>query len=106
MSAEARASGGLGSGLDDDHTQRRPLFHPPQANGTELDAEIVTEIEADLSALQTELQHAARLAQQRNDPFWIDAAETLRERERRVVELWRNWQRENEEQKQPNKEDR
>ncbi|MBC7816107.1 MAG: M56 family metallopeptidase [Planctomycetaceae bacterium] len=86
------ASGGSGSGLDDaDVTQSETL---PDGRSTEVDTELVADIEAELSALRTELQHAARLAEQRNDPFWIDAAESLREREQHLVERWRRWKSE------------
>lgn len=76
----------LGSGLNDvDGVQTWPL---PDGRSTDEDS---ADIEAELSGLRTELQHAAQLAEQRHDPFWIDAAESLREREQRIVERWRQW---------------
>ncbi len=62
-----------------------PLPDPPNSDGTEM----IREIETELTALRTELNHAERLAEQQSDPKWLDAVEQLRDRERQLVERWR-----------------
>ena len=77
-----------------------PEFASPPAVADETDSPLIGEIESELSGLRTELQQAARLAEERGDPFWIEAAESLRERERRIVEHWQRTQKEQEEAKE------
>lgn len=72
----------LGSGLHEDHALHEPL---PDSRGTEM----IREIETELTALRTELNHVEQLAEQQSDPKWLDAVEQLRDRERRLVERWR-----------------
>ena len=66
---------------------------PAVAVADETDAPLIGEIESELSGLRTELQQAARLAEERGDPCWIETAESLRERERRFGDRWQQWQR-------------
>lgn len=63
----------------------------PAVADDEPDETLVGKIETELSGLRTELQQAARLAEERGDPDWLDAAESLRVRERRIVEQWKSF---------------
>ncbi len=63
-----------------------PNVAPPPAIAAEPDAELISDIEAELDALRSDLQRAEQLALSSGDASAIDTLEQLRDRERHIGE--------------------